>query len=147
MPGQAGHDEKSGFRAAFLLIQLEYCHEGGLGNFHLADLAHALLAGLLLLEQLALTGDVAAVAFSRHVLAHLAHGFARDDLGADGGLDGDVELLARDQLLELLANLTAELVGVVLVNEGRQRVGRLAVEQYVQLHQAGRPESGQVIIK
>ncbi len=45
--------------------------------------------------------DVAAVALGRHVLAHGLDRFAGDDLGADGGLYGDVELLARDQLLEL----------------------------------------------
>lgn len=52
----------------------------------------------LFLQQLALSGDVAAVAFGRHVLAHGLDRFAGNDLGADGCLDGDVELLARDQL-------------------------------------------------
>ena len=73
----------------------------------------------LLFQQLALSGDVAAVAFGRHVLAHGLDRFAGDDLGADGCLDGDVELLARDQLLELLAHSASEIVGVVGIDQRR----------------------------
>ena len=36
------------------VADLERGDEGGLGNFNVADLAHAFLAGLLLFEQLAL---------------------------------------------------------------------------------------------
>lgn len=43
-------------------------------------------------KQLALTAHVATVAFSRNILAHLLDGFACDDLGTDGCLDGYVEL-------------------------------------------------------
>ena len=53
-----------------LLIQLQNAHKRLLRNLHVADLAHALLAFLLLLQQLALTGNVAAVALGEHVLAH-----------------------------------------------------------------------------
>ena len=44
----------------------------------LAELAHALLAFLLLLQKFALARHVAAVAFRRHVLAERAQGLARD---------------------------------------------------------------------
>src|SRR5581483_9793273 len=44
---------------------------------------HALLAFLLLLEELALAADVAAVALGKHVLAQRRNGLARDDLIAD----------------------------------------------------------------
>ena len=37
------------------LVKFEYCQEGFLRNFHVADLFHALLTLLLFLEQLALT--------------------------------------------------------------------------------------------
>ena len=70
------------------LVQLQHRHEGGLGDFHLADLAHPLLAGLLLFEQFAFTRDVTAITLGGHIFAHLAYRFAGDDLGADGGLDG-----------------------------------------------------------
>src|SRR3546814_15448828 len=53
-------------------------------------LAHALLAGLLLFQQLPLAGDIAAVALRRHVLAQGGDGLARDHLAADGSLDGDL---------------------------------------------------------
>ena len=46
--------------------------------------------------------DVAAVALGQHVLAHGFHRLAGDDLAADGRLDRDLELLARDDLLEPL---------------------------------------------
>src|SRR4051812_38909286 len=58
-----------------------------------ADLLHALLAGLLLLQQLPLARDVAAVALGEHVLAQRLHALARDDVGADRGLHRDVEHL------------------------------------------------------
>ena len=58
------------------------------------DLHHA--ARLLLLEQLALAADVAAVAFGQHVLAHRLHRLPRDDLGPDRRLDDHLEQLPRD---------------------------------------------------
>ena len=92
------------------LIQLKHSHEGGLGHFDIADLAHALLALLLLLQQLALTGDVSSVALGKHVLTHGLYGLSGDNLCPDGGLDRYLKLLARDELLELLADTTAEVV-------------------------------------
>src|SRR5205823_8226812 len=63
---------------------------------------HALLAFLLLLEELPLAGDVTAVALREHVLALRLHGLARDDLPADRGLDAHVEHLLRDEAAELV---------------------------------------------
>src|SRR5947207_12167740 len=51
------------------------------------DALHPLLAFLLLLEQLALAADVAAVAFGEHVLAQRLDRFARDDATANRRLD------------------------------------------------------------
>ena len=59
-------------------VDFENSHEGFLGHFDAADALHALLALLLLLEQLALTRDVAAIAFGEHVLAHRTHGLTRE---------------------------------------------------------------------
>src|SRR4051812_17047323 len=59
----------------FLLTDFENGQKGLLGNFDVADLLHALLSFLLLLEQLALARDVAAVALGRHVLANGLDGF------------------------------------------------------------------------
>src|SRR6186997_2326274 len=52
-----------------LSIHLQRGDEGFLRDVDLAELPHALLALLLLVEQLALARGVAAVAFRRHVLA------------------------------------------------------------------------------
>src|SRR5690349_12428379 len=78
------------------LAHLERRQERLLRDLHLAHLPHALLALLLLLEELALAGDVAAVALRQHVLAERLDGLARHDLAADRGLDGDLVHLPRD---------------------------------------------------
>src|SRR5580704_9188060 len=59
-----------GISGALLLVHLEHGHEGLLGNLHVAHPFHAALALALLLEQLALSRDVPAVAFGKHILAH-----------------------------------------------------------------------------
>ena len=114
---------------------------------HVAYLTHAFLAFLLFFEQLALARYVAAVAFGRHVLAHGLHCFAGYDLGADRGLYGDVELLARDQLLEFLAHLAPEIIGMVGIGQRRERVDRLAVEQDVQLDELRRLVARAVVVE
>ena len=85
-------------------VHLQRRDEGFLRDLHLAELAHPLLALFLLVEELALAGDVAAIAFGGDVLAQGRDGFAGDDLAADGGLDRDLEHMARDQVLQLLAH-------------------------------------------
>src|SRR6185436_12461710 len=88
-------------RQPLFVTNLQHREEGLLRDFHRADALHALLAFLLLLEQLALARDVAAVALGEHVLAQRLDRFARDDAGADRRLDGDLEHLPRDQLAHL----------------------------------------------
>lgn len=89
-------------------------HERLLRDVDPADGLHPLLALFLLLEQLALTADVAAVTLREHVFADGADVLARDDLGADRSLHGDFELLTRDELLELDRHPVAMRVGGVL---------------------------------
>src|SRR4029079_5106771 len=76
--------------------------EGLLRDLDGTDPLHPLLAFLLLLEELPLPGDVAAVALGQHVLAHRPDRLAADDMRADCRLDRHFEHLPRDQLLELL---------------------------------------------
>src|SRR5437016_14489807 len=85
--------------------------EGGLRNLDLAELAHPLFAFLLLFEQLAFAGDVAAVAFGEHVLAQCLHRLARHHPAAECGLDRDLEQLARDEILQALAQRAAAALG------------------------------------
>ena len=54
--------------------------EGFLRNIHFADTLHALLAFFLLVEQLALTADIAAVALGDNVFADSSDGGAGNDL-------------------------------------------------------------------
>src|SRR5437016_12650968 len=77
--------------------------EGGLRDLDLAELAHPLFAFLLLFEELALAGHVAAVAFGEHVLAQGLDGLAGDNPAADRCLDRHGKKLARDQILQALA--------------------------------------------
>src|SRR5260221_9799263 len=88
--------------AVRLATEVEHREERLLRDLDAADLLHPLLALLLLLQQLALTRDVAAVALGDHVLAHRLDGFAGNDLRSDRRLDGDLELLARDLLTQPL---------------------------------------------
>src|SRR5665213_4422939 len=108
------------------LTDAEHREERLLRHLYPADLLHALLALLLLLEQLALTRDVTAVALREHVLAARLHGLARDDPRPDRRLDRDVEHLARNLLAQLLDEQLAALVGEVTVDDERQRVDHLA---------------------
>src|SRR5204863_5629807 len=82
------------------LVQVQHREERLLRYLDRADLLHPLLAGLLLLEQLPLARDVAAVALREHVLAARLDRFARDHPRADRRLDRDVEHLARDLLAQ-----------------------------------------------
>ena len=102
-----------------------------LRNFHVANLFHTFLTFFLLVEQFALTGDVAAVAFGGNVFAEGFDGASRYDFGAYGGLDGYVELMSWYQVFEFLADVFAKLVGVALVDEAAHSVHRFAVEQDV----------------
>src|SRR3954447_22087307 len=121
------------------LVHPEHRQEGLLRDLDRTHPLHALLALFLLLEQLALAGDVATVALGEHVLAHRAHRFACDDVRADGRLDRDLEHLARDELLEPFGQRTARRLRPVAVDDQRQRVDGLAVDEDVDLDEVGGP--------
>src|SRR6266478_2169630 len=59
-------------------VHLEGGDKGRLRDLNVADLAHALLALLLLLKELLLAADVAAIALGQHILAQRADRLARD---------------------------------------------------------------------
>src|SRR5437868_5142148 len=62
------------------ISHLQHREERLLRDFDAADRLHPLLALLLLLQQLALAGNVAAVALRDHVLAHRPHRLRGDHL-------------------------------------------------------------------
>src|SRR5262245_57877771 len=123
------------WRLPSVLVHLQSGDEGLLGDVDLTELAHALLAALLLLEQLALPGDVAAIALGEHVLAERADRLARDDAPPEGGLDRDLEEVRGDQLLELLAHGASPALGTRAMHDDGERIDRLAVHQDRHLHE------------
>src|SRR5205085_7821478 len=131
------HFPWSPWSPCFILESLRFDLQDGeerlLGDLDVADLLHALLAGLLLLQQLALARDVAAVALGDHVLAHRLHRLARDDLRADRRLDRDLELLARDLSAQPLDQRAARGFGLVLVDDHRESVDQVAGQKDVHL--------------
>src|SRR4051812_37138117 len=88
-------------------IHFEGGDEGFLRDVDAAELAHLLLALFLLVQQLALACNVAAIAFGRDVLAQRLDGFTCNHLAADRRLHGNLEEVPRNQILELLAHRTS----------------------------------------
>src|SRR5215467_3662827 len=129
------------------LSALEDGQEGLLRHFHLADLLHALLTLLLLLEELALARDVAAVALGGYVLAHGLDGFPGDDPAPHRGLDGHLVELAGNDPAELLGQRLALLVRLVAVDDDGQRVHRIAVQEDVELDHVGLAELQEVVVE
>src|SRR5471030_783873 len=123
--------------AGSFVVHLEDCQESFLWNLDGAHLLHALFTCFLFFQQLLLTTDVAAVALGQHVLAQRLDVFARDHVGADGGLNGHVEHLARDQLAHLGGHLAAAISAVGAVHDDGQRVDFFAVDQHVDLDHVG----------
>src|SRR5206468_416087 len=109
-----------------LFVDLEDGEEGFLRYLDLADALHALLALLLLFEELALARDVAAVALGDDVLPQSLDGLAGDDLVADGGLDRNLEELARDELAHPLGEEASARLRVLAVDDDGEGVNRLA---------------------
>src|SRR5271170_945965 len=128
-------------------IHLQRGDEGLLRDVDLAELAHALLAFLLLVQQLALAGRVAAIALGGDVLAEGAHGFPGDDLAADRGLDRNLEHVRRDQLLELLHHGAAAVLGAGAVNQHGERVDRLGIDQDLHLDEIGGLVVGEMVVE
>src|SRR5664280_562872 len=107
--------------------------EGLLGHLDAADHLHALLALFLLLEELALASDVAASDVYKRQLAYSPYGLPRDHARPDRSLDRHLELLARNEGLELLGHHHAVAVRLVLVHDRAERVNRVAVQEDVDL--------------
>src|SRR5215204_2466940 len=129
------------------VVEPEGADEGLLGHLDPADRLHPLLALLLAFQQLALAGDVAAVALGEDVLALGLDGLAGDDPAADGGLDGHVEELPGDQLAQLLGHAAPVVLRLLPVEDGAEGVGRDAVEQHVDPHQVGRLVPGRLVVE
>src|SRR5208337_1806933 len=110
-----------------------------LGNIDAAHALHALFAFFLLLQQLALAADVAAVALGDHILTNGRDILASDDARADGGLEGDLEHLAGNQFAHASAEGTPAREGGVAVTNEAERVHGLTGDQEIHLDQVRDP--------
>src|SRR5271166_5999063 len=130
-----------------LLPDLEQGQESLLRNLDAPDLFHPLLAFLLLLEQLSFSSNIAAVTLGGNVLAQRLHRFARDNLGADRGLNCDFEHLAWNQLAHLFAQRPAPFVGLVAMHDNRKRVHHLAINPNIQFNQRPGTEVQKLVVQ
>src|SRR5262249_29256345 len=108
---------------------------------------HALLALFLLLEELALAGNVAAIALGEHVLAKRADRLARDDASADRRLDRDLEHVRRDEFLQPLPPRPPPPPPLAWVDQDPERIDRLAIPQDLHLDEIARPVVGELVIE
>ena len=109
-----------------------------LGDLDRADGLHPLLAGLLLLQQLPLPGDVAPVALGRHVLHECPDRLPRNYTPSDGRLQGNLEELTRNLLPQNFDVAPSALLGDGLVAYRREGVDVDAVDHDVHLDEVGR---------
>src|SRR5579862_4912533 len=127
--------------------EVQHRKEGFLWHLDGPDLLHALLAFLLLLEQLALARDVTAVALRDHVLSARLHRFARDDARADGRLNRHVEELTRNLLSQPLDERPAAVIRELAVDDQGQRVYGIAADEDVDADETAGPEAHVVVVE
>ena len=128
-------------------VEFQNSEEGLLRHLHIADLFHTLLTAFLLLQQLALTRHVATVALGGHILANLLDGLAGNDFRSDSSLNGNIELLARNEFLQFLAHAATQCNCIVLMRKRRQGIDGFSVEQNIELRQLRRAERVDVVVE
>src|SRR5438552_10343854 len=145
---RAAWDARTGSSVTSRLVtDPEHGEEGLLRDLDRPHHFHALLALLLLLEELPLAGDVAAVALREHVLALRFHGLARDDLPADRSLDAHVEHLLRDEAAELVHEHATGLLCAPAVGDDRKRVDERASHENVKAHELRRAVLRELVVE
>ena len=107
---------------------------------------HLGFALFLLLEEFALSGDVAAVAFGGDVFAHGGDRFAGDDVPSDGGLDSDDEHLGGDDFLELGGEVAAAGLRFIDVDDGGEGFDRFAGDEHVHFDHFGGAVAGVFVV-
>src|SRR6476660_4710300 len=98
----------------------QHREKGLLRDLDAADALHPLLAFLLLLEQLALPRNVAAVTLREHVLPQRLDRLTRDDPAADRGLDRDLEHLPRNQLPHFRRQCPPAVIRRITMDDARE---------------------------
>src|SRR3989344_3020425 len=132
---------------ALFLVHAQNGEKRLLRDFYGAQLFHAFLALFLFFQQFALARGVAAIAFGRDILAQRLDRFARDDLGADGRLDGDVEHLPRDQFAQFFRQFPSAVQTSFAMHDHRQRVHFIAIDQHVKFTQVGDAKLLKIVVE
>lgn len=130
-----------------IFIQFQHAHKGFLRNLHVSYLAHPLLTFLLLLQQLLLSGNIAAVALGEDVFAHRADGFSGDNLRSDSRLDRDFEELPRNLFFELLAHLSSALVRRSLEYDEGQRIHFFFIDEDIEFYKLASLIAEQLVVE
>src|ERR1700722_13887088 len=129
------------------LAHLQHSQESFLRNVHAPNPLHPLLAFLLFLQQLTLTGNVAAVALGDDILADRRNRLARNDLRSNRRLYRHFKHLPRDQLSHLAHQQPPAIVSEVFMDDRGQRIHWFARNHDIELRHRRRPVARQVIIK
>jgi hypothetical protein len=117
---------------------------GGIDTFPISFIFF--FAFLLLVEKLALTADVTAVALRGHVLSHFTHVVTSDDLATDSGLDGDLEHLRGDNLGEFFAQIASLPFGLAAMYDGGKGIHGVSVHHDLHLYQVGSTVFTQLVV-
>ena len=138
--------EQSYFGCRLVASEAEHGEECLLGISTLPT-SFILALPFLLLEQLALSRHIAAIAFRQDVFPHGADRLASDDAAADRRLNWYVEHLAGDKPTQVFDQFPAAGVGVVAVRDQREGVNRLTIDENIELHQVRRAHVLEDIVK
>src|SRR5467141_2860134 len=121
-------------RHSMLVFLRQNCKERLLRDFPPSDLLHTLLPFLLFLEQLPLARDIPAVTLGQNVFSQGGNRVASNHLASDRGLNDNFKHLPRNEFPQPRAEFFPPLVRLLAVDDRRQRIDGLTVEQYVKLH-------------
>src|ERR1700704_6188965 len=100
------------------LLRFQHLNKGFLRNIDASDALHPLFSFLLFFQQLALSRNITAVTFCRHVFAQRRNAFTRDDFTADRSLNRDLIKLARNYFFKLRCQLSSPTLSAIFVHNG-----------------------------
>ena len=133
--------------SVLFLVGLQYRQEGLLRYFDVTYHLHPLLTFLLLLKQLSLPGDIASVTLRRYILSVSGNRLTGNNVSSDGTLNGDLELLTGNLILESLTHLTSAGLVIVLEDQLGKGINGFPVDQDVESHEIGLLVSDYLVVE
>ena len=118
-----------------MLIGLQNGHKGFLRDINLTDGLHPLLTTLLLFQQLGTPVGVPGVDPRGNILPVGLDVGPSDDLGTNGCLDRNLEVLPWNDLLQLRGDVPATLSRKVLVSDEAKSIDLIPVQQDIDFNQ------------